>query len=75
MTSPLSLCTPVILVMPWARGPALMDIMPNLVSAVWRPEVLTIYNKDFGMPVLPTNTGYWLLDVRDMAESLCHTVA
>ena len=23
MTSPLSVCTPVILVMPWARGPAL----------------------------------------------------
>ena len=53
---------------PWQSPSSGMPFMPNLVSAVWRPEVLTIYNKDFGMPVLPTNTGYWLLDVRDMAE-------
>ena len=37
-------------------------------SSTWCPEVLALYNSNLGMPILPTNVGYWQLDVREMAE-------
>lgn len=50
----------------WQTPSSSLPFMPPSVCSAWCPEVLTMYSKDFGMPVLPTNTGYWVLDVRDM---------